>query len=38
MYHPSFFWSLVLRVSFHCRGFSLDRAPHVRPVLLIQLS
>ncbi len=34
--HSCFFWSLVLCVSSPFLRFSLDRAPHVRPVPLIQ--
>jgi hypothetical protein len=36
--HSCFFWSLVLWVYIHCLRFALDRAPHVRPVPLIQPS
>jgi hypothetical protein len=36
VWHSCIFWSLVLWVSSPCLRFSLDRAPHVRPVPLIQ--
>ena len=38
VWHPCIFWSLVLCVSGPCLRFSLNRAPHVRPVPLVQLS
>ena len=38
VWHSSFTWSLALWVYGHYLRFSLNRAPHVRPVSLIQLS
>ena len=38
IWHSCLFWFLVLCVSNPCLRFSLDRAPHVRPVPLIQIS